>query len=40
MGIELDGPLAYLWTFRGGKIVYFRSYIDPEQALESGGLRG
>jgi ketosteroid isomerase-like protein len=38
-GIEFDGLLAYLWTFREGKIVHFRSFRDPEQAMEAGGLR-
>jgi ketosteroid isomerase-like protein len=38
-GIEFDGLLAYLWTFRDGKIVHFRSFRDPEQAMEAGGLR-
>jgi ketosteroid isomerase-like protein len=39
-GIEFDGLLAYLWTFRDGKIVHFRSFRDPEQAMEAAGLRG
>jgi ketosteroid isomerase-like protein len=38
-GIEFNGLLAYLWTFRDGKIVHFRSFRDPEQAMEAGGLR-
>jgi ketosteroid isomerase-like protein len=38
-GIALDEPLAYLWTFRNGKVVHFRSYRDPEQAMEAAGLR-
>jgi ketosteroid isomerase-like protein len=32
--IEFEGPLAYLWTFRDGKVVHFRSFRDPEEALE------
>jgi ketosteroid isomerase-like protein len=39
-GIEFDSPLAYVWTFRDGKIMHFRSYLDPEQALEAAGLKG
>jgi len=38
-GVEFDEPLAYLWTFRNGKIVHFRSFRDPEQAMEAAGLR-
>src|ERR1700733_11889155 len=26
-GIELDGPLAYLWTFRDAKVIHFRSFL-------------
>jgi ketosteroid isomerase-like protein len=38
-GIEAEGPLAYLWTFRDGKVIHFQSYRDPEEALEAAGLR-
>ena len=38
-GIESGGLLAYLWTFRDGNIIHFRSYLDPEQAMEAAGLR-
>jgi ketosteroid isomerase-like protein len=38
-GTEFDELLAYLWTFRDGKIVHFRSFRDPEQAMEAAGLR-
>lgn len=38
-GIEAEGPVAYLWTFRDGKVIYFRSYRDPDEALEAAGLR-
>ena len=38
-GIELEGPVAYAWTFRDGKVVHFRSYRDPEEALEAAGLK-
>lgn len=37
-GIEFDAPLAYVWTFRDGKIVHFQSYRDPAKALEVAGL--
>ena len=38
-GIEGEGPVAYLWKFRGGKVIHFQSYRDPEEALEAVGLR-
>ena len=38
-GIEfVDLPVAYLWEFRDGKVIYFRSYRSPEEALEAAGL--
>jgi ketosteroid isomerase-like protein len=37
-GIEIYSPRAYVWTFKDGKIIHFRSYLDPAQALESAGL--
>jgi ketosteroid isomerase-like protein len=37
-GIEFTGPVAYRWTFRDGKVVYFRSYRDRTEALEAAGL--
>ncbi|MGH2973920.1 MAG: nuclear transport factor 2 family protein [Solirubrobacterales bacterium] len=38
-GIEFTGPLAYQWTFRDGKVIYFRSFRDRDEALEAAGLR-
>ena len=38
-GIEGEGPVAYLWTFRDGKVIHFRSYRDPDEALAAAGLR-
>ena len=38
-GIGFTGPLAYQWTFRDGKVIYFRSYRDRNEALEAAGLR-
>jgi len=38
-GIEFETPLAYLWTFRDGKVIHFRSYLDPEEAIEAAGLQ-
>jgi ketosteroid isomerase-like protein len=37
-GIEAEGPVAYLWTFRGGKIIRFESFRDPDEALKAAGL--
>jgi ketosteroid isomerase-like protein len=37
-GIEDEGQLAYVWTFRDGKVVHFRSYRDPDEALQVAGL--
>jgi ketosteroid isomerase-like protein len=34
-GLEFDTPLAYVWTFRDGRVIHFRSYLDPDQALEA-----
>jgi uncharacterized protein len=36
-GIEIDTPLAYLWTLRDGKVVHFRAFVDVAQALEAAG---
>ena len=38
-GIEFDTPLAYVWTFRDGKVIHFRSYLDPEQAIAAARVR-
>jgi ketosteroid isomerase-like protein len=37
-GIEFEAPLAYVWTFRDGKVVHFQSYRDPDEALSVAGL--
>jgi len=38
-GIEFDTPLAYLWTLRDGKVIHFRSFREPGEALEAAGLK-
>jgi ketosteroid isomerase-like protein len=38
-GIEIETPLAYLWTLRDGKIVHFRAFVDVDQALQAAELR-
>ena len=37
-GIEFEGPLAYMWTFRDGKVIHLKSYLEPAEALEAAGL--
>ena len=37
-GVELDAPLAWLCTLRGGKIVRAQGYFDLHEALEAAGL--
>ncbi len=37
-GIDLEGPLAYLWTFRDGRVIHLKSYANPREALEAAGL--
>ena len=37
-GIEFEMPMAYVWTFRGGKIIHFQSFREPEEALEAAAL--
>ena len=37
-GIEFDEPLAILWRFRDGRVIYFRSFREPGEALEAAGL--
>jgi hypothetical protein len=28
--------VAYVWTFRDGKVIHFRSYRDPDEAKNAG----
>ena len=37
-GIDQEMRYAYLWSFRDRKVIYFRSFRDPEAALEAVGL--
>jgi ketosteroid isomerase-like protein len=37
-GIEFEAPVAYVWAFRGGMIIHFQSFREPEEALEAAGL--
>lgn len=36
-GIEGEESIAFLWTFRDGKVIHFRMYQDPEEALQAAG---
>jgi ketosteroid isomerase-like protein len=37
-GIELEATLAYVWTFREGRVIHLKSYWEPAEALEAAGL--
>jgi ketosteroid isomerase-like protein len=37
-GIEFENPIAYAWTWRHGKVVHFKSFWDPDEALKAVGL--
>lgn len=36
-GIEFDAPLAYIWTFRDGRVIHYKSFRDPEEAIAAAG---
>jgi len=37
-GIEFESGLAYIWTFREGRVVHIEGFLDPAEALEAAGL--
>ena len=37
-GIVFEGPVAYVWTFRDGRVVHIKGFLDPAEALEAAGL--
>jgi ketosteroid isomerase-like protein len=37
-GIEFESGLAYVWTFREGRVVHIQGFLDPAEALEAAGL--
>jgi ketosteroid isomerase-like protein len=37
-GVELDVPIAFLWRFRDGKVVFAQSFSDPAEALRAAGI--
>jgi ketosteroid isomerase-like protein len=39
-GVESDAPAGWIFRFRGGKLVLFRAFRDPDTALESVGMPG
>jgi ketosteroid isomerase-like protein len=39
-GIEVEIRDAHTWTFRDGKVIYWRLYLDRKEALADAGLDG
>lgn len=39
-GIVQDVQAAYIWTFRGGRLVHLRAFLGADDALRAAGLRG
>jgi ketosteroid isomerase-like protein len=37
-GMDLELPISYVWTLRGGKVVRGRPYLNRNEALEAAGL--
>ena len=37
-GVESENDLWQLWTFRGGKVIYYEDFATCEEALEAAGL--
>jgi ketosteroid isomerase-like protein len=38
-GVEGDAPAGWVFRFRGGRLLRFRAFTDPEEALEAVGLQ-
>jgi ketosteroid isomerase-like protein len=38
-GAESEAPAGWLFKFRNGRLIRFRAFREPEQALEAVGLR-
>ena len=38
-GVDAESPVAYLVSFRNGKVIRVRTYLDPSEALKAVGLR-
>jgi ketosteroid isomerase-like protein len=37
-GIEFESSLAYVYALHEGKVVHFKSFWDPQEALDAAGL--
>jgi uncharacterized protein len=37
-GADVESPIAYIVDFKDGKVVRYRDYFDPGEALEAAGL--
>lgn len=37
-GVQGDAPAGWVFRFRDGRLLRFRAFSDPEQALEAVGL--
>jgi ketosteroid isomerase-like protein len=37
-GVDMEGRYAYVWRFKGGKVIHLKSYGDVDEALEAAGL--
>ena len=37
---EIETTGGHVWTFRGGKVIRFRAFDTPTEALEAAGLSG
>ena len=37
-GVEVEAPMAHVWTIRDGKAVRLRQFLDRAEALEAVGL--
>jgi ketosteroid isomerase-like protein len=38
-GVDVMGSFGHLWTLRDGKVVRFKEFKDPREALEAAGLQ-
>jgi ketosteroid isomerase-like protein len=38
-GVQTDSPAGWMLKFRAGKVLVFRAFGEPEQALEAAGLK-
>jgi ketosteroid isomerase-like protein len=36
--VDLDVPMGFVWRLRDGKVVYARSFSEPDDALRAAGL--